>query len=214
MFVVAARAARRDGRVPPLAAPVHVPRQRRSSSRSSAVLLYRGVPAPAAVRRRRHRPLAGLLAALGHGRRSCRSPSIGIIYMLVVPGRPRSIAKAIGDRRRRDRRAAARLYLGVDHPFDVVVGVGARRGDPAASPSASSRPTRSSRSRTARGKTAHLDVGGRRGEAHPTRRRGPARRHRASRSSRSGSPARAARRRCACASPATPTRTCSGSSTR
>ena len=47
---------------------------------------------------------------------------VGIIYMLVVPGTPATIAKcvgaaAVGDRRR------SRLYLGVDHPFDVLVGV-------------------------------------------------------------------------------------------
>ena len=47
---------------------------------------------------------------------------VGVIYALVVPGRPRTIAKGVG--------AVviglavfARLYLGVDHPFDVLTGI-------------------------------------------------------------------------------------------
>jgi membrane-associated phospholipid phosphatase len=47
---------------------------------------------------------------------------VGVIYAVVVPGRPRTIAKLVG--------AAvilllaiARLYLGIDHPFDVLTGV-------------------------------------------------------------------------------------------
>ena len=56
---------------------------------------------------------------------------VGIIYMLVVPGRPRSIAKIARHRRRRDLRRVAGLYLAVDHPFDVAGRRGLRRGDPA-----------------------------------------------------------------------------------
>ena len=48
--------------------------------------------------------------------------AVGIIYSLVVPGRPRTIAKVvafvvIGWS------SSARLYLGVDHPFDVLVSI-------------------------------------------------------------------------------------------
>ena len=56
---------------------------------------------------------------------------VGVIYALVVPGRPRTIAKAVG--------AVviglavfARLYLGVDHPFDVAHRARHRRRHPAA----------------------------------------------------------------------------------
>ncbi|MEY2401991.1 MAG: hypothetical protein QOJ08_2102 [Ilumatobacteraceae bacterium] len=88
---------------------------------------------------------------------------IGIIYMLAVPGHQRNIAKAFG-------LAAvivvagSRLYLGVDHPFDVVIGaalgvavplIGFRFFTPNEVFPVSYR----------RGKAAHLDVGGRRGEA-------------------------------------------------
>ena len=47
---------------------------------------------------------------------------VGCVYMLVVAGRPRGIAKAVGI-------AvvavvvASRLYLAVDHPFDALTGV-------------------------------------------------------------------------------------------
>lgn len=88
---------------------------------------------------------------------------IGIIYMLVVPGRPRTVAKAIG--------AAivvavvgARLYLAVDHPFDVVVGIAVG----VAIPLAAFRyftPNEAVAVSYGGGKKAHLDVGGRRGEA-------------------------------------------------
>lgn len=88
---------------------------------------------------------------------------IGMVYSLVVPGRPRQAAKVVvaavlgivG---------AARLYLGVDHPFDIlvalVIGVGIpmiafrwftpNTGFPVA---------------YRKGKTAHLDVTGTRGDA-------------------------------------------------
>ena len=88
---------------------------------------------------------------------------IGIVYSLVVPGRPREMAKlvivvviAVF--------AAARLYLGVDNPSDILVGVAL----------AVAIPLNAFRFFTPNevfpvtykgGKTAHLDVGGQRGEA-------------------------------------------------
>jgi len=88
---------------------------------------------------------------------------IGVIYCLVVPGRPRGYAKTA---------VAvvvaafclARLYLGVDHPDDVLFGVAL--GVPI--------PVTAFRYFTPnevfpvvyrRGRTAHVDVGGRRGDA-------------------------------------------------
>ena len=109
--------------------------------------------------------------------------------------------------------ACRQLYLGTFHPSDIVVGV--------TSPSRSCvnafrffTPNEVFPVAYRQGKTAHLDVGGRRGEAHPPRGPGPARADGRRRRSRSASPARAARRRCGSRSPATPTPTCSGSSTR
>ena len=88
---------------------------------------------------------------------------VGVIYTVVVPGRPRSIAKLVG--------AvvvglvvASRLYLAVDHPFDVLTG--AALG--VALPLMAFRMFTSSAIFPVTyggGKTAHLDVGGRRGEA-------------------------------------------------
>jgi tRNA A-37 threonylcarbamoyl transferase component Bud32 len=88
---------------------------------------------------------------------------VGLIYCLVVPGHARSLSKwiiggLIGAL------CAARLYLGIDHPTDVltsvVVGVAIplvafRVITPNAVFPVSYR----------RGRTAHLDIGGRRGEA-------------------------------------------------
>ena len=48
---------------------------------------------------------------------------VGIVYMLVVPGRPATIAKCSACAAVVGLSFAARLYLGVDHPFDVLVGV-------------------------------------------------------------------------------------------
>jgi tRNA A-37 threonylcarbamoyl transferase component Bud32/membrane-associated phospholipid phosphatase len=88
---------------------------------------------------------------------------VGIVYSVVVPGRPRTLAKWIvaailG------LFIAARLYLAVDHPSDIVVGLALGVAIPLAAfrmftPSDSCPVT------YRRGKTAHLDVGGRRGEA-------------------------------------------------
>src|SRR4029077_7449705 len=84
-------------------------------------------------------------------------------YSMVVPGRPRSIAKviaavAVGVY------AGARLYLGSDHPTDIVVGVvlivailvNAFRFFT---------PNEVFPVKYGRGKTAHLDIGGVRGAA-------------------------------------------------
>jgi hypothetical protein len=88
---------------------------------------------------------------------------IGVLYSVVVPGRPRTIAKVV---------AAVviglvafgRLYLGIDHPFDVLTGVALG----VAIPLVAFRfftPNDFFPVRYRQGKTAHLDVGGRRGEA-------------------------------------------------
>jgi tRNA A-37 threonylcarbamoyl transferase component Bud32 len=87
----------------------------------------------------------------------------GILYTLVVPGRPRRLGKwvmwaAIG------LLGAARLYLALDHPVDVAYGVILGVGIPVLTyrwlvPNAVF-PVR-----YARGRAAHLDLGGERGEA-------------------------------------------------
>ncbi len=88
---------------------------------------------------------------------------IGVIYTMVVPGRPRTTAKAIG--------AGviavfvgARLYLGVDHPFDAAVGVALG----VAVPMNAFRyfvPNETFPVSYRRGKTAHLEIDERRREA-------------------------------------------------
>jgi membrane-associated phospholipid phosphatase/tRNA A-37 threonylcarbamoyl transferase component Bud32 len=89
--------------------------------------------------------------------------AVGVIYALVVPGRPRTIAKAVGI-------AVvavfvfARLYLGVDHPFDVLVGAAIG----VAIPLNAFRyftPNEVFPVTYRRGKTAHLDVEGPRAAA-------------------------------------------------
>jgi tRNA A-37 threonylcarbamoyl transferase component Bud32/membrane-associated phospholipid phosphatase len=89
--------------------------------------------------------------------------AVGIIYSMVVPGRARTVAKSvafvvIG------LVTVARLYLAVDHPFDVLVSIAV----------AVALPLNAFRFFTpnevfpvayGQGKTAHLDVGGRRGVA-------------------------------------------------
>ncbi|HEX9123321.1 MAG TPA: phosphatase PAP2 family protein [Actinomycetota bacterium] len=98
------------------------------------------------------RPVAGLAAT-----------GIGIAYALVVPGRPRAVAKwttgvVVG------MLVFARLYLGVDHPtddlFGMIIGVSI--------PLVAFRwfaPNDVFPVSYRRGKAAHLDVGGRRGQA-------------------------------------------------
>ncbi|MET0325544.1 MAG: phosphatase PAP2 family protein, partial [Ilumatobacteraceae bacterium] len=88
---------------------------------------------------------------------------VGVIYMLVVPGRPRRIAKFVGFAVV-GVVAASRIYLGVDHPLDVLTGIAIGVAIP----------LNAFRFFTPNdvvpvtyhgGKTAHLDIGGRRGEA-------------------------------------------------
>ncbi|HZX56113.1 MAG TPA: phosphatase PAP2 family protein, partial [Ilumatobacteraceae bacterium] len=89
--------------------------------------------------------------------------AVGVVYMMVVPGRPRETAKLVA--------AAAvalvvfsRMYLGVDHPSDVLAGVALG----VAIPLNGFRfftPNEVFPVTYRRGKTAHLDIGGRRGEA-------------------------------------------------
>jgi membrane-associated phospholipid phosphatase len=88
---------------------------------------------------------------------------IGVAYTLVVPGRPRTAAKwviavlvAVF--------ATSRLYLAVDHPSDIVIAITLG----VAIPLLAFRfftPNEVFPVAYKRGKTAHLDVGGRRGEA-------------------------------------------------
>jgi serine/threonine protein kinase len=88
---------------------------------------------------------------------------VGILYTLVVPGRSRSIAKWV---------AAlvvaafvlARLYLAVDHPTDVVVAVALGVAIPLTLFRLFT-PNELFPVAYRQGKTAHLDVAGRRGEA-------------------------------------------------
>jgi len=88
---------------------------------------------------------------------------IGIAYTLVVPGHPRTAAKLIigvlvG------LFAASRLYLAVDHPSDVVVAITLG----VALPLLAFRfftPNEVFPVAYKQGKTAHLDIGGKRGEA-------------------------------------------------
>ena len=89
--------------------------------------------------------------------------TIGIIYTVVVAGRARTIAKIVG--------AVvvalfgfARLYLGVDHPFDVLAGITLGVAIPLNAFRLFT-PNEVFPVTYRRGKTAHLDVGGRRGEA-------------------------------------------------
>jgi membrane-associated phospholipid phosphatase len=88
---------------------------------------------------------------------------VGITYSLVVAGRPRTWAKwvvagVVGAF------VLSRLYLGVDHPSDDVVGLTLGVAVPLAAFRIFT-PTELSPVRYRRGKTAHLDVGGARGEA-------------------------------------------------
>ena len=204
------RVLRRTDRVQALAAPVHVPRQPSSSSSSATSVLR--LRAAAALRRHHDRPLGRLLVPGAAGRRR-DLPRVGIIYSLVVAGRPRTIAKVVG--------------AVVVAPLRRLASCTSRPTTRSTSSSGSRSPSRSRSTRSAssprtrsfpvtyrEGKTAHLDVGGRRGEALAAGGRGPARAHGARRQAGRASKARAARRRCGSASPAIPTRTCSGSSTR
>ena len=88
---------------------------------------------------------------------------VGIVYTMVVPGRPRTIAKYVGI----GVGAVfifARLYLGVDHPFDVLVGV-ALGVAILLNAFRFFTPNEIFPVTYRRSKTAHLDIDGRRGEA-------------------------------------------------
>jgi tRNA A-37 threonylcarbamoyl transferase component Bud32 len=89
--------------------------------------------------------------------------AIGITYTLVVAGRPRTIAKIVS--------AvvitvytACRVYLGVDHPFDAVLSVSLAVAI-LVNAFRWFTPNESFPVTYRRGKTAHLDIGGARGEA-------------------------------------------------
>ncbi len=90
--------------------------------------------------------------------------SIGVAYMLVVPGRPRfwaklAVAAAIAIA------GALRLYLGVDHATDVVFAAIVGVAIPLAAFRAFAPNDLFPVAYGVQGKTAHLDVTGRRGEA-------------------------------------------------
>jgi tRNA A-37 threonylcarbamoyl transferase component Bud32 len=89
--------------------------------------------------------------------------SLAVMYSLVVPGRPRSIAKtvaivAVGAL------VLARWYLAVDHPFDSLVGLALGVGI-MVNAYRFFTPNEVFPVAYGRGKTAHLDVTGRRAEA-------------------------------------------------
>jgi membrane-associated phospholipid phosphatase/tRNA A-37 threonylcarbamoyl transferase component Bud32 len=89
--------------------------------------------------------------------------AVGVLYSIVVPGRPRTIAKAVATVVIASV-AFARMYLGVDHPFDVITGIALG----VAIPLLAFRyftPNEFFPVAYRRGKTAHLDVEGRRADA-------------------------------------------------
>jgi hypothetical protein len=88
---------------------------------------------------------------------------MGVIYMAIVPGRPREIAKRVGFLVVA-LVAVGRMYLGIDHPFDVLVG-GAFAVAILLPAFRFFTPNEVFPVAYRRGKTAHLDVEGRRGEA-------------------------------------------------
>ena len=101
---------------------------------------------------------------------------MGAVYCLAVPGRPRSWTKAaVAAVVARVR--SARLYLGVDHPGDVLLGV-AFAVAIAVTAFRFFTPNEVFPVAYRRGRTAHVDVTGRRGEAIRPGRARPARAHR------------------------------------
>src|SRR5271165_3472661 len=153
---------RTDHDLPALAAPAGLPRQPALPGGSRWELDLRGPDPAAPVRRIHHRQLGRILGAVGPGRRAHGLPH-GAMYCLVVPGRPRTYAKAA---------AAvviavfglARLYLAVDHPDDVLFGVALGVAVPVAAFRYFT-PNEIFPVVYRRGRTAHVDVGGRRGDA-------------------------------------------------
>ena len=95
-----------------------------SCSRCSALLLHRRVlagrgPYDVTTIGRWH----GYSLPSAHGGGRVGSPWSGSSTRSSCPGRPRSIAKAVGAVVVGDRACVGRLYLGVDHPFDALIGV-------------------------------------------------------------------------------------------
>jgi hypothetical protein len=90
--------------------------------------------------------------------------AIGVTFMLVVPGRPRFWAK-LGAAGAIAITGLLRIYLGVDHFTDVVFGAIVGVAIPLAAFRAFAPNDLFPVSYGVRGKAAHLDVGGRRGEA-------------------------------------------------
>jgi serine/threonine protein kinase len=88
---------------------------------------------------------------------------VGVAYTLIVPGRPRTTAKVVISVVIVVF-AAARLYLAVDHPTDILVG-GALTMAIAVNAFRFFTPNEVFPVAYRKGKTAHLDVGGQRGEA-------------------------------------------------
>src|SRR5215207_4923910 len=98
-------------------------------------------------------PPVGVLAAV----------LVGVAYSLVPAGRPRRWAK-VAITVALALLAGARLYLGVDHPFDILVGLALGVAIPLTAFRMFT-PNDVVPVTYGRGKTAHLDVGGKRGEA-------------------------------------------------
>ena len=90
--------------------------------------------------------------------------SIGVVYMLVVPGRPRSWAK-LGAAAAIALTGVLRIALGVDHLTDVVFGAIVGVSIPLVAFRAFAPNDTFPVSYGPQGKSAHLDVTGRRGEA-------------------------------------------------
>jgi membrane-associated phospholipid phosphatase/tRNA A-37 threonylcarbamoyl transferase component Bud32 len=98
------------------------------------------------------RPVAALAVTL-----------LGIAYTLVVPGRPRRLAKWVAWSLIA-LLAAARLYLALDHPMDILFGVILGAGGSLLAYRIFT-PNAVFPVQYGRGRSAHLDIGGRRGEA-------------------------------------------------
>ncbi|CAA9276683.1 MAG: hypothetical protein AVDCRST_MAG76-3721 [uncultured Acidimicrobiales bacterium] len=88
---------------------------------------------------------------------------VAIVYTLTVPGHPRNLAKAAAGLFLAAF-AFAQLYLGTAHPFDVLVAITLAVGI-GVNAFRFFTPSEVFPVTYRRGKTAHLDVGGRRGEA-------------------------------------------------
>ena len=89
---------------------------------------------------------------------------LGVVYCLAVPGRARLPRQGGRGRRGRGVRTGARLYLGVDHPDDVLLGA-AFTVAVAVTAFRYFTPNEVFPVAYRRGRTAHVDVTGRRGEA-------------------------------------------------